>query len=64
MVVARSEDERIEPGELVMLEGLGACLVLRAADSAGPEPLLQPGERATTLDVEALAFGNTAPDLP
>ena len=64
MIVARGEHERIEPGDLVMLEGLGACLVLSAEDSAAADRALRPGERATTLEVETLALGNTAPDIP
>ena len=62
VVVALAAGESIEPGDLVMLEDVGAAMVLTVAESAADG--LAPGERAAVLRVEALAYGNTAPDIP
>ena len=64
LVVAIGSGEPVEPGDLVMLEGLGACLVLSVTPAAAEETGLQPGEDAFNLEVETLAHGNRAPDIP
>jgi hypothetical protein len=63
VVVVVRDDEAPEPGDVVMLDGLGACLVLSvaAADGSTFQPL--PQERAVALEVEAFATDNTAPDV-
>jgi hypothetical protein len=63
VTVALHGDEAVEPGDMVMLEDLGACLVLVVRDPDRPEDLPS-GERAVILDVELFAYGNQAPDVP
>ena len=64
IVVAVGPDVLIEPGDVVMLEGLGACFVLSVGEAEGDATVFEPGERAIALEVETLALGNLAPDLP
>jgi hypothetical protein len=64
LVVATQLGENIEPDDIVMLEGLGACLVLSARKAAHEQAVLQAQEQAFELEVETLAYGNLAPDLP
>jgi hypothetical protein len=64
VVVALDADEPVEPGDLVMLDDLGGCFVLSVQDAPEHDARVGPGERATTLRVETLADGNTAPDIP
>ena len=63
VVVAVVVGEAIEPGEVVMLEALGACLVLSVRLPDEPLPGLGTAERAVALDVEAFALDNEAQDL-
>ena len=63
VVAALDDDGVVEPGDVVMLEDLGACLVLSVdVPDDLPQELLR-GERAVALEVEALALENEAPDL-
>lgn len=63
VVVALGADEPVEPGDLVMLEDLGGCFVLSVQEAPEHDARAGPGERATTLRVKTLAYGNTAPDI-
>ena len=63
VVVAIGDGADIEPGDVVMLEGLGACLVLAVRVPEDPPPGLRPEERAVALEVEAFALDNQAPDV-
>jgi hypothetical protein len=64
VVLAVGEDEPVVPGDVVMLEDLGACLVLAVRVPDAPESGLQRGERAVAVHVELFATGNMAPDIP
>ena len=64
VVVALGPDEAVEPGDLVMLDDLGGCFVLSVHDAPEHAARASPGERATMLRVETLAYGDTAPDIP
>jgi hypothetical protein len=63
VVVAVVEGEAIEPENVVMLEGLGACFVLSVRVPDEPPPGLAARERAVALGGEAFALDNEAPDL-
>jgi hypothetical protein len=63
MVVAVGDGEVVEPGDVVMLEGLGACFVLSVGVPDDPPHGLRPEERSVALEVEAFALDNEAPDL-
>ena len=63
VVVALGPHEPVEPGDLVTLDDLGGCFVLSVHDAPEHAALTGQGERATTLRVETLAYGNTAPDI-
>ena len=63
VVIAVVDGEVIEPGDVVMLEALGACLVLSVGVPDDPARGLRRGELAVALGVEAFALDNEAPDL-
>ena len=64
LVVAIGPGDQVGPGDVVMLEGVGGCLVLSARAGVVEGTGLLPGERAIQLEVETLAYGNLAPDIP
>lgn len=64
MVVALSDDEAVTPGDVVILEDVGAALVLSVRGPDARQLGLEPGERAAVLHVEAFAAANAAPDIP
>ena len=63
MVVALDVGGAVEPGDVVMLEDLGACLVLSVGVPDDSPPGLRPGERAVAINVEAFALDSQAPDI-
>jgi hypothetical protein len=64
VIVALAEGETVESGELVMLEDVGAAMITSVVDPPASDEGLGAGERAVLLRVEALAYGNAAPDIP
>jgi hypothetical protein len=64
LTLALAADEAIAPGDVAMLEGLGACLVLSVGPPDAPAAGLSDGESAVEVRVEVFAFGNAAPDIP
>jgi hypothetical protein len=64
VVLALDDGEMLEPGDIVMLEEVGACFVLAVHVPEGPHDQLARNERALVLDVEAFALDNEAPDIP
>jgi hypothetical protein len=63
VVVAIGDGGVVEPGDVVMLEDLGACLVLSVVVPVRAPPGLGRRERAVVLEVEAFALNNEAPDI-
>ena len=64
VVVAVEGDDIPEPGDIVMLDALGACFVLAVGAADAHDDYLLPNEQAVRLDVEAFANDNQAPDIP
>ena len=62
--VALRDEEIPGPGDIVMLEAVGAALVLAVSAAAPPTHELLPGEQAIVLEVEAFTVDNHAPDIP
>ncbi len=63
VVVALGDGRAVEPGDVVMLEDVGACFVLSVRGPDDSPPGLRPEERAVALEVEAFALDTETSDI-